>query len=307
MIRKVLFLGLFFALIFPSLPTSAQAKGIGITPAIDELILEEGQSEAILEVGIVNATDTEAVLRISTLDFGALNESGGIAFLGRTGQETTPYGLSKWMRPEKETIRLSAGQSETVRVVVTNADDLSPGGHYGAVIVSAVTEDRPDGDAVAVQPAASTLVLLKKRGGESYRLERESQKTNSSLIRLPKSTEILFKNTGNIHIVPRGTVELVSPFGSVVARGTVNEQSSYVLPDSNRRMIVDLVGQSGSWLPGKYTLRTTWRYDGTEETQIVEQSIWYVGKVLLWLVALMSTVIVLVMYVKYRKRPPTRY
>lgn len=294
-----------FSIFLPLARVSAEG-GIGITPALEEVVLEEGQEKAEIEIGVTNSSNAEVQLRISTLDFGALNDSGGIAFLGKTGQETNRFGLSRWMSVDKEQIRLAPGQSEIVRMTVANSKDLSPGGHYGAVIVSAVNTDRPDGDAVAVQPAASTLVLLRKKGGESYGMELVYAKTNKSLINLAASSQLSFKNTGNVHAVVRGTVELMSPTGSVIKRGTINEQSSYVLPESQRNYEVKLNGSS-PWLPGRYKLVTKWRYEGQQTFNEVVEHHWYIGKVTIVFVGLLCVVIVLIMYVRYRRRPPTRY
>ncbi len=284
----------------------AQTRGIGVTPAIDELILEEGQASARLDVNIANATDKEVRLRVSTLDFGALDASGGIAFLGATGQEVAPRGLSRWMALDRDTLRIGAGQTETISLTVENNDSLSPGGHYGAIVVSALNDGLPGGDAVAVQPAVSTLVLLKKRGGETYSLEMMDVKTNKSLLSLPKTAMLEFKNTGNVHVVPRGTVQLVSPTGSVIRRGVINEQSGFVLPESTRNYEVDFSGSS-PWLPGRYKLVTEWRFDGQESFNQTVEYIWYIGKATLLLIGILCSLIVLIMYVKYRRRPVSRY
>lgn len=267
--------------------------------------MDADQASVQFEVSLSNSTEAPIDLELSVLDFGALDESGGIAFLGLTGQEAAARGLKQWMTPAVDRISLSPGETAEVPVTVRNDASLSPGGHYGAVIVSAAS-GQPGADSVAVVPAASTLVLLKKTGGEQYSLDINDIKTNSSLINLPRQATLQFKNTGNIHVVPRGTVELVSPFGSVVVRGIINESSAFVLPDSNRDIHVSLTGYRQPWLPGRYKLVTTWRHDGTDQTITQVLHYWYAGKLVLYSVVVLSTLIVLIMYIRYRRRPPTR-
>lgn len=279
------------------------AGGISLSPALEELVLEGGQAEAELFIDIMNGSDSAVVLKLSTMDFGSLDNSGGIAFLGQTGQETS-HGLSHWMQLETDHLELAAGQSARVKATVKNDDSLAPGGHYGAIIVTGENSSSAE-EAVAVQPAASSLVLLRKLGGESYHVEIESIKTNSSLFSLPTEATIRFKNTGNVHIVPRGTVELVSPSGTVVATGVINEQSAFVLPGSSRDLQINLTG-NGSWLPGSYQLNVDWRFDGRQSTETVTDTVWYVGRLSIFVLVGVSLIIVSIMYVKYRRRPISR-
>lgn len=303
-LRLILAAALAVLLTAPAKANAQDVKGIGLTPALQELTLQEGQASTDFSISLSNSTDAAIDLRLLVYDFGALDESGGIAFLGRAGRETTKYGLRLWASLEKDRVYLEPGESESVKITVNNRENLSPGGHYGAIIVSAAGEGGEE--SIAVMPAASTLVLLKKIGGEVMRLELDSVNTNKSWFRMPRETTLRFNNTGNTHLVPRGTVELFGPTGSKLARGVVNPQSGFVLPESYRQIKVSLSGGGQPWLPGRYRLVTTWRYDGTEETTVHEEQYWYIGTLALWAMVVSSLVIVLIMFVRYRRRPLTR-
>lgn len=282
------------------------AKGIGIAPGFQEVELQQGDTEAQFEVTVSNSTDTKVDFRLSTIDFGALDESGGVAFLGRSGQETYNYTLSKWLQLDKTELSVGPGTTAVVKATIKNDDSLSPGGHYGAVLVTTKDVDQTQNDSVAMLPGASTLVLLKKYGGEKYNLHIDSIKANKSLINLPKSVNIRFQNQGNIHVVPRGTIELTGPLGVKHARGVINEASSFVLPDTFRQIDVPLTYNEQPWLPGRYTLRTTWRYDGTDQTQTHELHYWYLGRLGIGILIIISLAFVLYLYILYRRRPTTR-
>lgn len=288
------------------LPGTAHAvNGIGLSPAIREVVLGETDKEARFTMTVSNTTTESVVLKLTTLDFGALDDSGGIAFVGRTAQESTARGLREWMRIEQEVVVLGAGESREVGVIIENKDSLSPGGHYGAVVVSAA-QPASGNDSVAVLPAASTLVLLKKTGGENYGVKLDTIKANSSLIKLPRNITIVFKNEGNTHVVPRGVVELKNPFGKLVSRGTINETSSFVLPDSSRRLSVEMTQYKQPWLPGRYRLETTWRYDGTDAVETTVQYRFFLGKITIFLLVFACAVFVLFLYIQARQRPPVR-
>ena len=68
------------------------------------------------------------------MDFGSLDASGGVAFLGASDNLAHKYALASWMRPEKDAVFLDAGETETLKIVIENRESLSPGGHYGAVL-----------------------------------------------------------------------------------------------------------------------------------------------------------------------------
>lgn len=304
-IKLFLIIGLLIGVLAP-MRAHAAAQGIGLSPAVQEVTIAEGEPETNFGVWLSNTSDQPVVLRLSTLDFGALDESGGVAFIGRTGQETTAYGLRQWMRLDREQVSLAPGQSEEVKITVTNDSSLRPGGHYGAVIVSTGEADRA-GDNVSVVPAASMLVLLNKTGGEKLQLNLDDIKANSSPINVPKTAQLRFYNAGNTHLVPRGTIELKNPFGSVVSRGIINEQSGFVLPESTRIFDVTLASYGQSWFPGRYKLVTTWRYDGTDNTNTTIEYHWFVGSVVLYGLITTCSLLVLFSYIRYRRRPPTRY
>ncbi len=306
MMRRVAILLLIILAVVGMSTSLAAAQGIGVTPGLQEVELRDGEREVSFEVTVANTTSTVAEFRVSTVDFGALDESGGVAFLGRSGQEAYAYSLSQWMRLEKTELRIESGQTEMVTVTVENSNRLSPGGHYGAVLVTAKETDQLQNDAVAMLPGASTLVLLKKIGGEQPALELDSIKTNSSLLRMPSNASLRFHNEGNIHLVPRGIVELSGPFGSEVARGIINETSAYILPETYRIYDTSLNFSRQPWLPGRYTLSVQWRYDGVEtfETHIYHH--WYIGRAGIIMVVILSLLIVLYLFVAYKRRPVTR-
>lgn len=299
MIRRIILIALTLAIIIPG---NTQAEGgIGITPAVREVTLEKDQLSVSFKIGLYNGTSSNVALSLSALDFGSLNESGGIAFLGLTGQETSPYGLKQWMNFDKDSIELEPGESRDVEVTIANQESLGPGGHYGAVIVSANSGNSDNKD-VSVVPAASSLVLLKKSGGEKLEINLDSVTAKGSIIKLPDSIEIKFHNSGNTHVVPRGIVELNGPFSSKIAKNAINETSAFVLPDSSRIIKVPLKVNQQPWLPGRYKLNIVWRYDGRDETETFAVYQWYIGKLTLYLLGVIILLLVIILRIRAKRR-----
>ena len=248
-------------------PTHALAgeTGLTVTPVFQEVTLATDEAEARFSITLTNQTDGPLVLRPSVVDFGSLDESGGVAFLGASDNLVRKYSLASWMRPEKDIVSLEAGESEDLRVVIENRESLSPGGHDGAVLFTIGNEE---GDAkenvVAVNQLLSVLVFAKKEGGEIYRLNLLDRTWERSLLFGLSQTSLRFQNEGNVHIVPRGIVTLTDPLGRVVEKGIINTESGLVLPESQRTFVTKLSLVTPLLIPGRYTLITDYRYDGQE-------------------------------------------
>ena len=270
----------------PTQPIRAENQGFIISPAFQNVILKAGQDQTQYALQLTNTTLTDQNFRLSAVDFGALDESGGVAFLGTpTSELEHRYGLAAWMSLGTNTVFVAAGKSVQVSVTIANRTSLAPGGHYGAILATAVTDTGKEtaGDPrVNLRQVLSSLVLLTKDGGINAELRLTNQSLNRSGLRLPSITAQRFQNAGNVHLVPRGTVVVKDPTGRVVSRGALNDGSGTILPESFRRYETPLMTVGAAWLPGRYQAITTYRYDGTQATKTLATDFWYVGLGIVW-------------------------
>jgi hypothetical protein len=273
------------------LPAAAQAAGgsVTVTPIFENITLTAKQPEASFDMRIYNTLPVSVSYHLRVADFGALDETGGIAFSGAsTSSVSQKYALASWLSLEKDTVEIAAGESQSVRVTVENRESLSPGGHYGAVIATSLADpSTAKSPSVAVTQAFSSLIFVKKTGGETYGLTLAETHAKTGLFRLPASAELRFQNTGNVHVVPRGLVEVWDPRGRVVGRGVINEGSAIVLPESFRRLASSISPILTSWLPGRYQLVVTYRYDGSGKSQEAAQPFWFIPLPFLALLAIL--------------------
>lgn len=278
-----LFLFTFFVvaiLLFPQGIVHAEnnSHGITISPAFQEITLGEKDAKTDFFVSVTNTTETLITLRISVFDFGSLDESGGVAFLGASNDLEKKYALASWIRPEKDVFMLSPNETKKILVTIENRDALAPGGHYGALTFK--TENDPDGsvggDAIAVNQLFTTLLFVKKIGGEIYNLELKGSEYESSSIRFQDMLRLRFQNSGNIHVVPRGVATVSDPLGRVVAKGIINEESSIILPETFRVYPVRLKTLLFSFMPGRYTMEIGYRYDGKDTFSTSALTFYYI-------------------------------
>jgi hypothetical protein len=287
--RAALALGLLLVSAGAVQAAAADPRGIAVSPAYQQISLGVNDPGVDFTLQLTNYTAVGQSFTLSTADFGSLNEQGGVAFLGQSAQSVTDrYRLSSWMKLEKDQLFLAPGQSGEVRVTVTNRDALAPGGHYGAVLATAQTEGQAGQSQVGVKQVVSSLVLLSKQGGGLYDLRLDWQHGNGHIWQLPTEIEHRFQNTGNVHVVPRGLVEVRDPVGRLVERGALNENSGFILPESFRRYPTALTRIGTAMLPGRYEVKTTYRYDGLQSTKTLVTHVWYAGQLAVWLIMLVT-------------------
>ena len=151
----------------------------------------------------------------------------------------------------------------------------------------------------------TSLILVRKTGGEVYGLRLPSPPKISQWWNLPGQVNLRFQNTGNVHVVPRGTIKLIDPLGRVVMKGVINSESAPILPESFRRYTVSLESLIMASVPGWYREVVSYRYDGSD-TVIVKNTgfLWVnlpglalITVVLIWLVV---SILLLVRWVRNR-------
>jgi hypothetical protein len=255
-------------------PASAQSEnsGFSINPFFQDITLDKNQSGAPFQLEVANNNKLPAVLRLSVLDFGALDESGGVAFLGGEGlpgqgSPEQKYGLASWISLENDTLVIGPGEKQFVKGTIQNKESLSPGGHYGAIFFK--TEKGSDASInnqnnVTLDPSFASLLFVRKIGGEIYGLQLSDENTSSNLFRLPNTTRLRFQNTGNVHVTPRGMVEFFDPLGRLVSRGIINSESGIILPETFRVFPTPMRTLTLAFLPGRYKISTAYRYDGQD-------------------------------------------
>jgi hypothetical protein len=265
-------------------------SGYSITPAFQDADINTQPSQN-LAVQIDNNTDHDQSFKLTASDFGSLNESGGVAFLGSTTDDfQRRYGLTSWLGIDHNVVFVPKQGSSKVIVTVQNRQSLSPGGHYGALLATAITDEgQPKAAApqVGLHIVLSSLILLTKEGGAAPSLKLVSEDFGRNPAQLPGQISQRFQNAGNVHVTPRGIVEVRDPAGRLVKRGVLNESGGFVLPESFRRLPVELVSTSRAWLPGRYRITTTYSYIGSATTRTFTDAVWYAGTaavVVAWLV-----------------------
>ncbi len=279
---KKIILFLFFLFAIPAFLANfaagqEKAGEFSIQPFFQEIILENGAERVEFDLEISNQTGLPAVFRLSVLDFGALDESGGVAFLGAESDLERKYGLASWITLEKDAFVANPGEKQIVKATVENKESLSPGGHYAAILVKLENEknvsEKEQAANIAFNPSFTSLVFARKVGGEIYGLNLKNIDSGENIFWLPNEVKMRFQNSGNVYLVPRGIVKITDPLGRVVRKGIINEGTSLILPETFRVFPVKLKKKAIAYLPGRYRLSVEYRHDEKSDFAIERKNI----------------------------------
>jgi hypothetical protein len=209
-------------------------------PAFTEVVLNQPDEEKSVAIEYKNDSTSPVSLELFPLDFKQQDETGVISFLGKDAGSFS-YSLSSFLTFPVTTLELQPQEKKTVQIAVKNRPDLSPGGHYAAIIARQRNDQRSQSD-TAISPSLSTLILLRKTGGERFNLSLKSVNwpDNFIVFAYPSSIHLFFQNEGNVHVVPYGRVEIVDMFGRVIYKGVINTSSARIFPSSRRYINTDL-------------------------------------------------------------------
>jgi hypothetical protein len=262
---RIIILAALFAGIFAAPASAASSKPeITVTPFLQNVQIGSEPSKSF---DIVYANDSNNVrqLSLSVVDFGSLDQTGGVAFVGPS-LLLNKYNLSPWLQLSVDTLNIAPRQTASVTAVVTNDNAMGPGGHYAAVVATVVNGNGSNANQVSLKQKISSLVFVTKTGGEKYDLSLQQVGSNSGLFRLPTEAYLTIKATGNTHIVPRGIVYLKDKSGKVLSKGEINQESGFVLPGTSRVFTVKLnkLASARPWSTS-YKLQVDYRYDGIDQ------------------------------------------
>lgn len=215
-------------------------SGIEINPAVMEVEISNVEEEKTVNIQVVNYNNYAVNLDLAAINFKQGDLDGLVQFLGEKSDSYT-YSLSSFIHMPYSEIELEAHEKRDIEVQILNRQDLSPGGHYAGIVVRQKPQKNLGGKTY-VLPAVSSLILLKKTGGEEYNLSIKEVDWPERVIEFfySQKVTITFQNEGNVHLVPYGRVEVRDVFGRLIKKGVINTSSAYVFPSSRRRIEIDM-------------------------------------------------------------------
>jgi len=133
-------------------------------------------------------------------------------------------------------------------------------------------------DTLGVKQIMATLIYVLKTGGVKQELRLNKAEYLKNPVNLPNKIEMRFENSGNVHLIPRGKVEIKNSKGNIISKGIINQMSVKIMPESFRLFEVKMEKYKSWIFPGKYTLEINYRFDGADNFVTQSETVNYFGK-----------------------------
>ncbi len=271
--------------------TATQGQGMQISPVLVELNGDKGKSYKI-KLNVINVTPGDLVFTSAVNDFTSKDETGAPEII-LDGANPPSSSLKSWISPIPP-LRLKSKQSQTIEATINIPANAEPGGHYGIIRFSGKAPEL-DESGVALAASAGTLVLVRVNGQVNETLQladfytEQDGKQSFWFEQGPVDLVEKIKNTGNVHVKPKGQAVIKDMFGRTVASLEVNADGGNILPNGTRRFAQTL---DKRWLFGKYTVSMDLAYGTTGQVLQGKLNFWIIPWKLIMLVVLVLVGIV---------------
>jgi len=280
------------------LPDAKVYNDFVIGPGKIELALNPGESRTV-NVTIANRLGAEKIFNVTEEDIiGSRDLAKAVVLLG---DDRGPYSLKDILNIPSALIKIPHGQKVFLPVTISVPANAQPGGMYGSVVVSVASSPQTgatnEGASIASNPVITRLAALffvRVAGpvAEQGKLTQFSLGGNRSILfeNDPVNFDLVFENTGNIHLVPNGMITITNLAGAPV--GTVAVDPWFAMPQSLRFREV-------TWAPpflfGRYVAHAVINRGYGSTTDVMDVVFWVIpwkiiAVILIGLILLISSI-----------------
>lgn len=209
-----------------------------VGPGKIEITIKPGETK-VVEFTVSNRTGARRIFEIDTEDItGSQDPSQALILLG---DDRGPYSLKDYVRVPTNRFALDHNTRARIPVTISLPATAEPGGLYGSLLVSTVTQEGRAGDGMGTAPQSAVVARI----GASLFVTipgtavREGAFTEFGIVppqtffqQGPIPFGLLFENTGAAHLAPYGEIRIRNIFGEEV--GFLEIQPWFVLPKAVR-------------------------------------------------------------------------
>jgi hypothetical protein len=263
-IIMILMLSVLYVSINPTDIFAAQITSVNV-PQQNDFVLEPGKVEVFLNPGesvtrtisVTNRIGRKVKFAVVVEDFvGTTDPDRPVLLLG---DDDSPNSFRRNIKPDTQEFTLDFGQRISIPITIDVPLNAQPGGFYSSVIIS--NQPDKDNESASTTEALARNKIISRLGVLFFvRVNGEANESGQvtdfriggpkKIIREegPLSFEILFENTGSVHLVPYGTIDIKNTLRQRVAKLPVDAYFS--LPKSLRYRTIDW---DKKFLLGRYT------------------------------------------------------
>jgi hypothetical protein len=224
---------------FDQLPDNKSYNDFVVGPGKIEVELAAGESKTI-ELTVSNRLGMEKTFTMSVEDFMGSNDPTKTVVL--LGDDHGPYSLRDYLKVGTSTVKIPNGIRARIPVTIKIPNDAQPGGLYGSVITQTLTKNVNRDEESGAKPSSTiitrigTLFFVRVKGNANIdgHLEKFQLTGNQTILWNSESIsfDLLYKNSGNVHLDPYGTIGVSNMLGSSVA--SIEVEPWFAMPQSLR-------------------------------------------------------------------------
>jgi Bacterial protein of unknown function (DUF916) len=211
--------------------TSVYAQGtagVGIRPATFNEKMNPSEVKQ-LTIQLNNLSGVDQTFYLSKRDIAGVRE-GGVPIFATERSEKTGYEISEWITLDRTEIFIPANGSDTVSFVLTVPETVSPGSHFGGIIVS-VEPPEMSASGASIGYEVANIISIRIAGDA---IEGAMIRQFSTSQYIYGSTNVEFEarieNEGNTLVTPIGPLEIHNMFGKRVGQIDFNDSGASVYP-----------------------------------------------------------------------------
>lgn len=225
----------------------ATASAIGIKPLRIELTIDPGNS-ATATLRVINSEANDLALKPEVVIY-TKNDEKGFPVAEELNADN-PANIRSWITFEDSQIELPANSEKAVNFTVTVPKDAAAGGRYASVMYVATGAQESEGS-LQVNTAVPSLILITVTGNltSTGSFEKIALKDAALFSDIFPTFNLSFKNTGNLHIKPSGSVAI---FDKTTGK-QLTSIARYANPITGETVVADTIPinlTGGNVLPG---------------------------------------------------------
>lgn len=288
-------------LLVPSVMYAQQGMSITVTPPLFQFTLTPGETWAS-SIKVVNGNDYDLTVYANPINFESTGEDGKGRYIPLSVEDnaSSTHSLAGWIDITDGPIFVPRGQSTRIPFFITAPENAEPGGHYASVLIGTRPPDGT-GSEVKVSSMISALLFARVSGDivEEGRIREFS--TEKTLYETPEAHFTLrFENTGNVHVLPRGSIIIYNMWGKERGRIDVNRDANFgnVFPGATRNFAFDWSAENNFYDIGRYKAIATLSFGaGERQSDYQEVTFWVIPiKPLLWVVTIFTLFVAFIVF-----------
>lgn len=226
-------------LVFFTFLLKLPVEALMISPAVKQLYVKPGD-QVVEIVTVANEEDRKITLFPVVENFKPKDTHGTPEFLG----DTDPEGAARWIQLPFKNVELAPKERKDFLFKINIPKWARPGGHYAALFWK--IETNKQSDVVSVSRVGSLFLF-----GVAGAMTGEMKMSDASVVKNKnggvEGFSVSIENKSNIHIAPKGRIEIYNFFGKRVADIPLNVEEKNVLAQS-KRIFFEKWGKSyNSW------------------------------------------------------------